>query len=162
MKENQETSSTDDLIIPKSLKYLSLWVHPEGLVLGSIYLRDHSCDHAGIEIPSEVLNSPQEFIVLKRDKPEELRFYNKSAIIRVEYTDEDERQHPEYSNISCHIHMMDGSLIDGTIKESLPLLHSRLFDYLNTATVRFIRLYLTETEVCLVNKSYVIRITTDN
>ena len=54
---------------------------------------------------------------------------------------------------------MDGSLIDGEIIEVLHPDHARLYDYLNQAEDRFIRLYIGETQVCMVNKNYIIQVT---
>ena len=159
MTEKGASTSTDTLKIPKSLRAVSLWVHPEGRVLGSLFLREHSCDHAGQENPSEVLNCKDDFVIIKRDDPDELRFYNKSSIIRVEYNEEQPLAEPDATEIKCQIYMMDGSLIDGLIKEVLPRAYSRLFDYINKTDNRFIRVYVTDTEVALINKSYVIRVT---
>ena len=48
--------SNDSLIIPKIKRQVSLWVHPEGQVIGSLFLREQSVNHAGTEVPIEVLN----------------------------------------------------------------------------------------------------------
>ena len=78
----------DQLKIPKKLKLVTLWVHPEGRVVGSLFLRPQSANRAGEEEPLEVLNTADPFLVLKRDQPDELRFYNKSSVVRVEYDDD--------------------------------------------------------------------------
>ena len=163
MSDNSNSQSTDSLIIPKLLQKVALWVHPEGKVLGSLFIREQSYYHAGHESPLEILNSPQDFVVLKRDKSDELRFYNKSSLVRVEYKNTTQPFEANESNIKCKIHMMDGSLLEGTIKENLPQAHSRLFDYINDHSKQFLKMYLddnkSEDEIILINKSYVIRIT---
>jgi hypothetical protein len=54
--------------------------------------------------------------------------------------------------------MMDGSLLIGTIKESLPPEHARLFDYININNESFIKLHLENDEICLINKAYIVRV----
>ena len=76
--------ATDLLKIPKIKRQVSMWVHPEGQVIGSLFLREQSVNHAGVEEPIEVLNKDKAFIVLERDEGQ-VRFYNRNAIIRVEY-----------------------------------------------------------------------------
>ena len=163
MTDNGNSQSTDSLIIPKLLQKVSLWVHPEGKVLGSLFIREQSYYHAGHESPSEILNSAQDFVVLKREDSEELRFYNKTSIIRIEYNDNSALIDNNESILKCKVHMMDGSLIEGTIKEILPQTHSRLFDYINDHSNQFVKLHLNdnknEEEVILINKSYIIRVT---
>ena len=39
--------SSDDLKVPKLKQKVTLWVHPEGQVVGSLFVREHSPDHAG-------------------------------------------------------------------------------------------------------------------
>ena len=152
--------TTDHLKIPKTLKEVILWVHPEGRVVGSLFLREQSVHHAGAEEPLEVLNQGEHFVVLQREEPTELRFYNRASIIRVEYPGDkppcDGAQGTKA--LPCQLNMMDGSLIAGTICEPLPPDHSRLFDYLNRDPDRFIRIYLDEQTVCLVNKAYIIQV----
>ena len=151
--------------IPKTQKQVSLWVHPEGLVICSLYLREESKEYPGGEEPLEVLNQNMPFVVVRLDKPDQLRFYNQSSIIRVEYElDSSESKistgHPD---IGCCLHMMDGSIIDGTIRETLPADRARLFDYLNKDKDRFLRIYTSDTEICLINKTYINHVTlTDN
>lgn len=159
-EETYVATDPDRLKIPKKLKEVTLWVHPLGRVVGSLFLREQSVDHAGEEEPLEVLNRSDHFIVLHRDSPEELRFYNRASIIRVEYPAADTppcKPHGTTEVLPCQLHMMDGSLIAGTICEPLPPDHARLFDYLNRDVERFIRIYLDDSVVCLVNKSYIIQ-----
>lgn len=150
------------LKIPKTLREVTLWVHPEGKVVGSLFLRQHSVNHAGSEEPLEVLNQPQPFVVLQRTAPEELRFYNRASIIRLEYAGTNPcDDNGDIRPLRCQLHMMDGSLIAGSICESLPPDQSRLFDYLNRDVDRFIKIYLEQDDrnICLVNKSYIIQVT---
>lgn len=148
--------STDILKVPKSKCKVSLWVHPEGQVIGSLFVRKQSPDHAGEETPQDVLNEDAAFIVLEMAKPEQLRFYNRNSIIRVEYN---EIMQVDASPLHCQLNMMDGSIIEGTIRENLPPDYSRLFDYLNKDNDRFIKVFTADNEVCLVNKSYIINVT---
>jgi hypothetical protein len=55
--------------------------------------------------------------------------------------------------------MMDGSLIDGCIRHSLPPEHARLSDYLNLSEERFIRIHTQGGQLWLVNKSYIVYVT---
>jgi len=97
---------------------------------------------------------------VRRRDPDELRFYNKASLIRVEY-DENELYVAEAGkDLPCRVHLMDGSLIDGTMRKSLPPERSRLYDYMNTDNPRFLKLYVDGASVCLINKSYVGYITT--
>lgn len=144
--------------VPKSEKEVSLWVHPDGMVKGSLFLREQSQEHDGQEKPVDVLNQDHPFVVVRLHNPEQLRFYNRSSIIRVEYPlDDGEESLPDddHTIITCAIHMMDGSILEGTIREVLPPDRSRLFDYLRKEKTRFIRLFFSDTEVCLINKSFI-------
>lgn len=149
----------DLLKIPKKLKPVTLWIHPEGRVVGSLFLRPQSPNTPGEEEPLEVLNTTDPFLVLKRDDRDELRFYNKSAVVRVEYEDEKSLSIPDVQSLPCTLHLMDGSLIPGTIRKALPPDRSRLFDYLNLHDEQFIKIYCDGGVVCVVNKSYVACVT---
>ena len=151
--------STDILKVPKIKHRVSLWVHPEGQVIGSLFVREQSPDHAGPEDPIEVLNQQTSFLVFEKNESEELRFYNRNSIIRVEYQ-ANKIQKPDTDQLSCTINMMDGSVIEGTIRENLPPDHSRLFDYINQENSRFIKIYFNNDDICLINKSYIVNITT--
>jgi len=150
---------SDILKVPKKLRPITLWVHPEGRVIGSIYLRTQSPDHAGSEQPLDALNAGESFLVFNRDEPAELRFYNIKSVIRIEYTatEDDEAADIDANNnpMHCHLHLMDGSYIDGKIRESLPPNHARLLDYLNRSDEAFIKVYMDEGLVYLINKSYI-------
>ncbi len=148
------------LKIPKTRKQVKLWVHPEGLVIGSLFVREHSIHHAGNEEPHEVLNQDVPFIVLYREEPSELRFYNRKSIIRVEYEQSDSSSNPGLQIMPCRLTMMDGSVLEGEIREALPPEHSRLFDYLNQDNTRFIKMYMDDNQIFLVNKSYINHVTT--
>ena len=143
------------LKIPKVEKAVTLWTHPEGLVLGSIYLHLGEPDRAGGEDPWSVMNDHDDFLVVRRQDPEELRFYNKASLIRVEYVEDELYVSESGKDLPCRVHMMDGSVIDATMRKSLPPERSRLYDYMNTDNPRFLKLYVDDRSVCLVNKSYV-------
>lgn len=148
------------LKVPKKLRSISLWVHPEGRVLGGIYVREQSANYAGEEQPLEILNQAEPFLVVKRQAPDELRFYNKRSIIRVEYERESETggDSSDETFLHCRLQMMDGSLISGTIQEALPPDRSRLLDYLNRVHDNFIKLYSDDGPVYLINKAYIIHV----
>lgn len=154
--------SNDHLKVPKKLTKVSLWVHPEGRVIGSIYTREQSTDHAGKEDPCEALNLDEKFLVLKREDPDEIRFYNKSSIIRLEYEDVNGNS-PQIENpLHCRLHMMDGAAINGEIKESLPPDQNRLYDYLNRSDERFIKVHINKDTIYLINKNYINQATEHN
>jgi hypothetical protein len=144
------------LRIAKALCQVNMWVHPEGLVHGAVYVTIGE-DNETTEDPKYVLNEDSPFLVLKRNKPEGLRFYNRSAIVRVEYEEQRPRD-TKYTVLPCRATMMDGSVIVGEIIEVLPDDHARLYDYLNRSDTRFIRLFTDTNQVCMVNKSYVIQV----
>ncbi len=163
--------NNDTLKVPKKLHPVSLWVHPEGRVLGSIYLRTQSPSHAGSEQPLEALNLCESFLVFNRDEPSELRFYNIKSIIRVEYTssaeiadETDANTDPETDNnaMRCHLQLMDGSYISGTIREPLPPNHARLLDYLNRSDETFIKIHVDDGLMYLINKSYINHVHVEN
>ena len=145
------------LRIAKTLRQVNMWVHPEGLVKGAIFVTVGE-DNTTQEDPRYVLNADKPFLVLYRENPQEVRFYNRSAIVRVEFEDQKPKDN-RATIIPCRINLMDGSIIDGEIIEVLPADHSRLYDYLNQAQERFIRLYTADTQVCMVNKNYIIQVT---
>lgn len=144
------------LRIAKTQKQVEMWVHPEGLVKGAIFVRVGD-DNASQEDPRYVLNADKPFLVLYRSEPEEIRFYNRSSIVRVAFEDKQPSTGTE-TVIPCRLHLMDGSMIDGEIIETLPPDHARLYDYLNQASDRFLRIYTGKTEVCMVNKNYIIQV----
>ena len=141
--------------IPKIEKPVSLWAHPDGLVLGSIFLHLPEPDRSTVEDPWSVLNGADDFLVVRLHEPEGLRFYNKASLIRVEYTEEALYVADAGKDLPCRIHMMDGSILDGAMRKSLPPEHSRLYDYMNTDNPRFLKLYTGGSSVCLINKTYV-------
>lgn len=141
------------LKIPKVEKAVTLWTHPDGLVLGSIYLHMGEPDRSGGEDPWSVMNGPDDFLVVRCQDPEELRFYNKASLIRVEYIEASAADGGK--GLPCRVHMMDGSVIDGVMRKALPPERSRLYDYMNTDNPRFLKLYVDGTSACLINKSYV-------
>lgn len=147
--------SNKTLKVPKKLHTVTLWVHPEGRVIGSLYLRKQSPDHAGTEQPLEVLNQCESFLVFKIQDPDELRFYNIKSVIRVEYIDDTSEIVSDIAPMECHLYMMDGSFIEGKVFESLPPDQARLLDYLNRREENFIKIHMQEGLIYLINKSYI-------
>ncbi|UCE88287.1 MAG: hypothetical protein JSW10_07940 [Pseudomonadota bacterium] len=152
--------SSDSLKVPKTLKEVSLWVHPEGRVVGSLFLRERGAGNKELEQPLDVLNRASPFLVLQREQPDELRFYNRASIIRVEYRDETPTATEGTSTLPCELMLMDGSVLDGSVREELPPDHARLFDYLNQSDNQFLRIFFDDGGACLVNKSYIIYVRT--
>ena len=146
------------LKINKTPHQVRLWVHPEGLVIGSLFLKNDSEAQTPEESPYEVINQAEPFVVLKREHPDEVRFYNRSSIIRVEYAADEKDIDENATTLHCRLMMMDGSILEGFIADVLPADQSRLYDYLNKSSDRFVRLFFNEKEVCLVNKSYIIQV----
>jgi len=147
--------SDDFFKIPKLEHLVSFWIHPEGRVPGTLFLREQSLHHIGEESPVELLNQTEPFVVINRQDLNELRFYSKASIVRVEY------QHtmpdnPDLDAINAEIHMMDGSLITGQIRGSFCPDRARLYDYLNKIEDHFVVLYQEQDQVTLINKKYVI------
>ncbi|MEJ2059294.1 MAG: hypothetical protein P8Y64_02235 [Gammaproteobacteria bacterium] len=147
------------LKIPKLRKPVRLWIHPEGAVVGHIFLQERSDYHEGAEDPIEVLNNDAPFLVMHVTAEDEFRFYNKNSIVRAEFEEEPPPESPGMTVISCRAQLMDGSLIKGEIREFLPPNHQRLYDYINILDHRFLRLYTANNQVVLIHKSYIVRIT---
>ena len=149
--------SIDTLKLPTKQKKVQLWVHPTGPVVGALFI--HNNDNGQDEAVLDIVNQPEPFVVFQVDTPDEIRFYNRQTIIRIEYNDKDAIDNSAQT-LYCTIHMMDGSLIEGTIKEALPPEHARLYDYLNQQhNNRFLKLYVSDDEICLINKSYINQVT---
>lgn len=130
-------------------------MHPTGLVIGSLFIHNENGQEQAI---LDIVNQPEPFVVFQVDTPNEIRFYNRQSIIRIEYTDKD-AINSSAKTLYCTIHMMDGSLIEGTIKEALPPEHARLYDYLNQQDSRFLKIFVSNDEICLINKSYINQVT---
>jgi hypothetical protein len=147
----------EDLKIPKQENEVTLWVHPEGRVIGTIFLSYRAESMDPIE-PVEVLNETSRFLVLRGQEAGDVRFYSKASIVRVEYDETATEESGGIDPLPCQLHMMDGSLIDGSINRFLPPDQARLYDYLNLENERFIKIHVGGTEICLVNKSYIVRV----
>lgn len=150
--------SKNILKINKLLKEVTLWVHPEGPVSGSLFLEPDD-SHKTAEAPEDVLNQEAPFVVLKSNLDDSVRFYNRASIIRANYPDSTHKSDPANQQFQCKLLMMDGSMIDGHINENLQPDYARLYDYLNTSQQRFIKIDTGDEETCLVNKSYIIQVT---
>ena len=134
-----------------------MWIHPDGRVVASMFLSFQG-DSMRAEAPLQVLNSSSKFLVVEREEPNETRFYNKASIVRVEYMDEDDLPEDGVKPLDCVTHMMDGALIKGKIERFLPPDNSRLYDYLNIDDEHFVKLKLEDGMTCLINKSYIVRV----
>lgn len=144
------------LRIPKKPMPVTLWVHPEGRVAGAIFLHLPGAEGGRGEQPIDVLNEATDFLVIQREPPEGVRFYNKASIVRVEYWDGTDAAGADGRPLPCRITMMDGSLIDGALAKAAPVERSRLYDYMNDTAERFLKLLCGANEVMLINKSYVV------
>jgi len=151
--------STNTLKLPTKQQSVKLWVHPSGPVVGSLFI--HHNEAGQDEAVLDIVNRTEPFVVVQVDTPNEIRFYNRQSIIRIEYTDHNAID-KSARTLFCTIHMMDGSLIEGTIKEALPPEHARLYDYLNQQDSRFLKIFVDDDDVCLINKSYINQVTLPN
>lgn len=149
--------SNNVLKINKLLKEVTLWIHPEGPVIGSLFLQPQDENETG-EVPEDVLNQDDPFVVLKSDTIEDIRFYSRSSIVRATYSGNSKDAADSEQQFQCQLLMMDGSLIKGRIRENLQPEYARLYDYLNKDRQRFIKIVTDENDVCLVNKSYIIQV----
>lgn len=152
--------SSESLIVPKVLKPVHLWVHPEGRVLGSLYLHCPGQGAPSDELPIELLNEPAPFLVCRcgpQGHPQ-TRFYSKNALIRIDYEDETEEAGAARVQIGAEFQMMDGAVFRGQIREDLPPDRQRLLDYMNVHTDRFVRVFLEGGGVTLINKAYIMRV----
>lgn len=150
--------SDDSYKIIKRAEPATLWVHPDGPVRGELYVQQQSDVADRPEQPIEVLNREQPFVVVRLQETDEVRFYGKRAIVRVHHgPSASEPEGPDTTVLRCELHMMDGSQLTGTIREFLRPEHRRLFDYLNQRGRSFLRLFLEDGEVCLVNEAYIVR-----
>src|SRR5262245_15352848 len=95
------------LKIPKKQKRVTLWIHPACRVIGSLVLHLHNRYTSGEEAPRELLNHAAPFVVLQREDPDELRFYNRSPIVRVEYPLEQPWTDECIEPLPCRLYMMD-------------------------------------------------------
>lgn len=146
----------DELIVPKQRRQVRLWIHPEGRVVGSLFVRAETESEPEQRIV-EALNERQPFIVLQREEPKELRFYHRASILRVE---SDSNPPPPAGDSviehRCELGMMDGSFVSGTLTRPSPPDRSRLFDFLNRGEERFLEVFLDDGTTLVVNKAYVI------
>jgi len=144
------------LKIPKKPMPVTLWVHPEGRVVGSIFLHLPGADASHVEQPLDVMNEKTDFLVIQRDPPEGVVFYNKGSIVRLDYWDAAEHSCADGQPLPCRVTIMDGSVIDGALSKAAPIERSRLYDCMNDTSERFLKLRTGVSEIVLVNKSYVV------
>ncbi|AOV16165.1 hypothetical protein BJI67_02970 [Acidihalobacter aeolianus] len=143
-------------VIPKTLQQVRMWIHPEGQVLAGIYLMSERPGEEAAELPVSLMNQPQPFFPCQCHGGE-LRFYNKNALVRMEYEAPAEYALPAEVSLRGEFGLMDGSVFVGTIRENLPPDRGRLLDYLNVHVDRFVRIFLDDGSVALINKAYVVR-----
>jgi hypothetical protein len=148
----------ESLKIPKRLKQVTLWVHPEGPVAGNLFLRVPEAEDEEEEA-LEVLNQPDPFLVVQLEGSDEVRFYNKHSIVRVEYPAEETPQVVDVEMRHCVLQMMDGSSMEGTIRRVLPPDRARLFDYLNLNGERFLKIDCSDGRTYVINKLYIMCVT---
>lgn len=143
-------------VVPKALKQVRMWIHPEGQVLAGIYLVATHPGELPAELPIDLLNQHTPFLACQCHGGE-LRFYNKNALVRMEYESEAECAMATDVTLRGEFGLMDGSVFVGDIRENLPPERRRLLDYLNVHMERFIRVFLGEDTVVLINKAYIVR-----
>jgi len=145
----------DELIVPKQRREVRLWIHPEGRVVGSLFVRA-ATDTEPEQRIAESLNEGQPFIALMRENPKELRFYHRASILRVESSSSPPPAGERVIEHRCELGMMDGSFITGTLTRPSPPDRSRLFDFLNRGEERFLEVFLDDGTTLVINKAYVI------
>ena len=145
----------NSLKIPKKPMPVTLWVHPEGRVVGSIFLHLPGAETT-MEQPLDVMNEKTDFLVIQREAPDGVVFYNKGSIVRLDYWDASEASCADGQPLPCRMLMMDGSVIDGALSKAAPIERSRLYDCMNDTSERFLKLRTGVNEIVLVNKSYVV------
>ena len=148
------------LVVPKKRVPVTLWIHPEGPVQGLMFIHLPDCASGREEQPADVINETADFLVIEREGRDEIRFYNKSSIVRLQYANDLFLAVDEGRPQSCRITMMDGSLIDAEIFKVTPEDRSRLYDCMNDTSERFLKVRPGGSEVMLINKSYVVYIST--
>ncbi|MDX1335477.1 MAG: hypothetical protein R3312_06805 [Gammaproteobacteria bacterium] len=150
---------TEALKIPKKKKLVALWVEAEGQVIASVFLQLQSDNHSGEETPEDIFNTPDNFIVVQTEDPQETRFYHMGRVTRVEYhEDVPPESSPDLTELPCRLTLLDGSQVEGRIREFLIPEHRRLYDYINKSEKRFVKLYESDDQVILVNKDHIINI----
>ena len=152
-------ATSASLKIPKRLEQVILQVHPEGRVVGFLFVSPQSATSPAGETPLDILNLATPFVVLRREAPNEVRFYNKSSIIRVECEAPNSTDMEDTEPLHCRLQMMDGTLICGNIRRHLHPDYARLSDYLNLSDERFAELFTDDGKLWLVNKSYIVYVT---
>lgn len=152
--------SSDSLIVAKVLKPVRLWIHPEGPVLASLFLRNQTADEQPSQRPIELLNEPAPFLVCRCGEGDQsqTRFYSKNAITRIDYDDANESRGAGRVKINAEFQLMDGAVFCGAIREDLPADRQRLLDYMNVHTDRFVRVFLEDSGMTLINKAYIMRV----
>ncbi len=145
-------------MIPKALRQVTLWVHPEGRVIGSLFLSFHTKNGPGLEDPCAVLNEAAPFLVLQRAEPEDSVSITKGPLSawNTRRKRHRARRVTGIKTLHCQVSLMDGSLIEGVVRYPLPPSHERLYDYLNLSKEQFAKLYLEDGSICLVNKAYIV------
>ena len=152
-------TTSASLRIPKRLEQVVLQVHPEGRVVGFLFVSPQSDHYPAGETPLDIFNSATPFVVLRREAPDEVRFYNKSSIIRVECEPHITAELEDAEPLYCRLQMMDGTLISGKIRRHLHPDYARLSDYLNLFDERFAEVFTDDGKRWFVNKSYIVYVT---
>ena len=143
-------------MIPKALRQVTLWVHPEGRVIGSLFLSFHTKNGPGLRIlvPSSMR---QRRFSCQRAEPEDSVSITKGPLSawntrRKRHRARRVRASRRYT-VKCRSWMARSSQVLCAIH---PPNHERLYDYLNLSKERFAKLYLEDGNVCLVNKAYIV------
>lgn len=150
-------SQDSSLQIPKKRQKVTLWVYPDGKVVGSLFLSHQSMNSWRAEEPLDILNRDASFVIVQCEAPDEIRFYNIASIVRVEYEDDDPAASDHMAPLPCRLYMMDDSLIEATIKRDCSPDNARLYDNLNVEHEHFVKVHIEDGNICLVNKSYIVR-----
>lgn len=147
--------------IEKILRPVTPWVQPIGQVTGAIFVQPEMESQCGEE-PADVLNQETPFLVRQKQYPEEIRFYNRAAIVRAEFSETGTHRSDVSHTYKCKLMMMDGTEMSGTLHESLPSEYSHLYDYLHQKAEQFIKLHCDNGITYLVNKTDVTQVVSED
>lgn len=149
--------SDESLKVVKREHPVTLWLPAEGRVEGAIFVWPETEGQPGGESPADVFNSEEPFVAVRLQTPDRVRLYRKSAIARVAFQPRGAREAGD-SNIACSVRLDDGATVRGRVREVLPEGRQRLLDHLNRDTAAFLRLFLEDGSIALLNRAHIVRV----
>jgi len=153
--------SDESLRVLKREHPVTLWLPAEGRMDGAVFVWPETEGRPTGESPADVFNSEEPFVAVKRYAPDHVQLYRKSAIARVEFQPRGARDAGD-SNIGCSVRLDDGASVRGRVREVLPEARQRLLDHLNRDAAAFLRLFLEDGGIALLNKLHIVRVTEED